>query len=321
MKKNIKNLLLLKSKKEEITETPEIKQWLDKFREEREFDGIKQSTINNDIGRLRVFLNFCYGRLNKSPDKLTNPDFVRFFNYLEKEKKISKNTQQKYFFLLKVFYKLMRLPNFREFADESYERKRFSKYEIKHYDAIDGKLLNIILEKIMETESNTSIRNSLIIRLLWDTGCRISEILNLKYKDCDFEEGTFKIRNTKGREERTVVCSSDTLEALRLYIQHQVKNSPEDYVFKTIKGNKISRNTMSHMFSSVVKELKKEGKLPHNKRIVIHSLRHGRAVDLLNKGVSLDEVKELLGHKSLDTTLFYSHSKERIDLKKIRKLL
>ena len=215
----------------------------------------------------------------------------------------------------------MRLPNFREFADESYERKRFSKYEIKHYDAIDDKLLNIILDKILETESNTSIRNSLIIRLLWDTGCRISEILNLKYKDCDFEEGTFKIRNTKGREERTVVCSSDTLEALRLYVKHQVKNSPEDYVFKTIKGNKISRNTMSHMFSSVVKELKKEGKLPYNRRIVIHSLRHGRAVDLLNKGVSLDEVKELLGHKSIDTTLFYSHSKERIDLKKIRKLL
>ena len=60
MRRNIKNLLLVKPKKETVEETPEVKKWLDRFKEEREFDGIKESTINNDITRLKVFLNFLY---------------------------------------------------------------------------------------------------------------------------------------------------------------------------------------------------------------------------------------------------------------------
>jgi integrase/recombinase XerD len=73
----------------------------------------------------------------------------------------------------------------------------------------------------------------------------------------------------------------------------------------------------------VVKELKKEGKIPASKRITLHSLRHGRCVDLLEKRISIDVVKEYLGHKTLDTTLFYSHSKERTNkhLRTIKKIL
>nr|WP_157198857.1 site-specific integrase [Methanothermococcus okinawensis] len=322
--KSIENLILVKpQRKENVRDDPRIKQWVERFREEREFDGIKPSTIRNDILRITIFLDFVYNRLNKEPDKLVNSDFVRFFNYLERERKLSRNTQDKYFQLLKVFYRLARLQNFRKFAEESSERKRFRRYEVKHYDAVDGGILNEILQKILSSNSRTNIRNSLIIRMLWDTGCRVSELLNIRYKDCDFEEGTFRIRNTKGKEERIVVCSNDTLEALRYYIQYNIDKSPDAPIFQTVDGKQINRNTITHVFSNVIKELKKEGKIPQNKRIVLHSLRHGRAVDLLNKGVPLDVVKEVLGHKSIDTTLFYSHSNDRANsmLKDIKKLL
>ena len=321
---NLKNLLLVKKSKEDIEETDEMKPWLQRFKEEREFDGIKKETIRGDLARLRVFLDFCFNRLGKSPDKLETHDFIKFFNYLEKERKLSKNTQKRYYDLLKVFYRVLRMyPVIKDFVEESKERKRFSRIEVRHYDPVDDEILNLILERILESNSRVNIRNALIIRMLWDTGCRISEILNLKYKDCDFENGIFRITDTKTHEERKVVCSEATLEALRWYVQFNPKQSPEDYLFQSQKGDKLNRNTILKVFNRVVKELKKEGKIPEGKRITLHSLRHGRCVDLLEKGIPIDVVKEYLGHKTLDTTLFYFHSKERVEklLKTIKKIL
>jgi integrase/recombinase XerD len=323
MKENqVRNLLLLKPQREEIKETEHIRKWLDKFKEEREFDGRKESTIKNDLTRLKVFLDFCLDRLNKEPDKLNNADFVKFFNYLDRERRLSRNTQKRYFHLLKVFYRLMRLRNFRDFENESLDRKRFSKIEIKHYDAVDSELLNNILQKIVESNSRTKVRDALIIRLLWDTACRVSEILNIKYKDVDFTEGVFRITNTKSHEERKVVCSAETLELLNYYCKFNIRQGDDDYIFQNSMGKKVRKDWISEVFRRAVRELKKEGKIPSNKRIVVHSIRHGRAVDLIEKGMPLDAVKEYLGHKSFGVTFIYTHPKERIEknLKYISKL-
>jgi integrase/recombinase XerD len=320
---DLKNKLLLKPRKEVSKEPPELKKWLNKFKEEREFDGIKTSTIGNDITRLKVFLNFVLERLEKSPNELTNADFVKFFNFLERERKLSRNTQNRYYQLLKVFYRLMRLENIKYFKEESQERKLFSGFEIKHYDAVSSELLNDIINIVVESKSRTKIRDATIIRFLWDSGCRISEALNLTYGDSDLEEGTFVLRNTKGNAERTVVCSRDTLDVINYYVQYNVKKGSKDKLFQNSDGEPIGRGWIGEIFRKAVDRLKKEGRIPANKKVVVHSLRHGRAVDLLEKGQPIDIVKEYLGHKSLDTTLFYSHSKERKEkmIKNIQKIL
>ena len=208
----------------------------------------------------------------------------------------------------------MRLDNYREFERECKERRRYTKFEVKHYDAVNSKTLNKILKKILQRRGRTNMRDALIIRMLWDTGCRISEIINLTYEDCDFEEGRFRIKNTKSSEERCVVCSNDTLMALREYVKYNIKTDDNDTIFQNDKGGKVRRGWVSEMFRRAINELKKEGEIPKNKRIVVHSLRHGRAVELLNNGVPIEIVKEYLGHSSLETTLFYAHSKERTDI-------
>jgi len=319
----LKNKLLFKPTRETPEETEKMNKWLKKFREEREFDGIMPNTMTTDIVRLKIFLDFIEQRLEKEPDVLKNSDFIQFFNYLNNERKLSKSTQNRYFNLLKVFYRTMRLPNFRDFTDESIERKRFTKSEIKHYDAISEDELNEVIQCIIEGKSKTQIRDALAIRLLWDTGCRISEVINLKYEDCDFNEGIFKLKNTKGKVERTVTCSKETLEVLNQYKKYNPNSKPEDHLFQTIEGKKIRKNWISKVFRDQVKKLKEDGVIPRNRRLVVHSLRHGRAVDFLNKGVPIDIVKEYLGHASLETTLFYSHSRERKDkmLKDLKKLL
>ncbi|MBA2864928.1 tyrosine-type recombinase/integrase [Methanococcus maripaludis] len=320
---NLKNMILFTPGKEKVEETPKSKKWVDKFIEEREFDGIKKSTIQGDVNRLKVFLNFVEHRLKKEPEEMNNADFIKFFNYLEKERKLSKNTQNRYYNHLKVFYKLMRLKNFNDFKDESEDRKRFSGFEIKHYDSLSTEILNMIFQEILETRSTTKIRDVMIIRFLWDTGARISEALKLKYKDSDFDKGEFRLRDTKGKEERIVTCSDKTLELVNYCLKGNIRKEPEDNIFQTYRGEPLQRNRISDVFRNAVKELKSQGKIPENKRVVIHSLRHGRAVDLLDKGMPIDIVKEYLGHKSLETTLYYSHSKERQEnmLKKIKKIL
>ncbi|MBA2862903.1 tyrosine-type recombinase/integrase [Methanococcus maripaludis] len=320
---NLKNMILFTPKKEEIKETSKSKKWVDKFIAEREFDGIKKTTIQGDVNRLKVFLNFIFNRLEKNPEEMTNAEFIKFFNYLEKERKLSRNTQNKYYNNLKVFYKLMRLENFKDFKDESEERKRFTSFEIKHYDSLSTEILNMILTEILETRSTTKIRDAMIIRFLWDTGARISEALKLEYGDSDLEKGEFRLRNTKGKEERIVTCSNDTLTLVNYCLKANLRKEPKDKIFQTYKGEPLQRNRVSDVFRNAVKELKSQGRIPENKRVVIHSLRHGRAVDLLDKGMPIDIVKEYLGHKSLETTLYYSHSKERQEnmLKQIKKIL
>jgi integrase/recombinase XerD len=316
-------MILFTPKKEEIKETSKSKKWVDKFIGEREFDGIKKTTIQGDVNRLKVFLNFIFNRLEKNPEEMTNAEFIKFFNYLEKERKLSRNTQNKYYNNLKVFYKLMRLENFKDFKDESEERKRFTSFEIKHYDSLSTEILNMILTEILETRSTTKIRDAMIIRFLWDTGARISEALKLEYGDSDLEKGEFRLRNTKGKEERIVTCSNDTLALVNYCLKANLRKEPKDKIFQTYKGEPLQRNRVSDVFRNAVKELKSQGRIPENKRVVIHSLRHGRAVDLLDKGMPIDIVKEYLGHKSLETTLYYSHSKERQEnmLKQIKKIL
>ena len=289
-----------------------IDEILNNFKLEREFDGIKPNTIRNDLLRLRIFLEYTFNELKKTPETMEYYDFMEFFIYLEKERGLKRNTLNRYFNLLRVFYDINRLNNFNEFIETTKRRKRFKRFQIIHYDYLDEKTYKAILEKIKSSNSNTTIRNTLIIKMLWDTGCRISELLNIRYKDCNFKEGIFRITNTKNYEERIVACSEKTLDELKFFIEYNVNQSPDATIFQTPKG-KLSKNTIQHVFINAVKELKAEGIIPQNKRIVLHSLRHSRAVNLLDKGVSIDIVKEYLGHKNIKTTLIYSHPKERIE--------
>ena len=313
-------LLLIKPKKEEIEETDEMTYWLEKFKEEREFDGIKPATIKNDITRLRVFLDFCYNHLNKEPDKLKTHEFVKFFNYLEKERKLSKNTQKRYYDLLKVFYKIMRIKKvIADFVEESRERKRFARIEVRKRDPADADIINMVLQKIINSRSRVKMRDALIIRFCYDTGCRISEAINLKMKDCNLKDGYFKFTSTKSHEERISACSEDTLEFLKQYVQFNIKKGENSYLFQNKDGDKVDRNWISEVFRKAVRELKNEGKIPKNMRIVLHSTRNGRIMDLLEK-LPIDVVSKIVGHSDVKVTMRYIDDKKRnVDFLKLLK--
>jgi integrase/recombinase XerD len=318
----IEDLIRITVKKEKKEILKEDK-WINRYMEVRRFHKIKESTLKSDAPRLKVFIDYCYNTLKKAPDELTKTDFVKFFNFLSNERKISVNTQDKYFKNLKVAYRIWELPNIEEFAEECKEWKMFSRYESKPFDEIDGKQVGKIIDQILKSKSRTKIRDALIIRLLWDTGARVGEILKLTYKDSNLKDGIFVLRDTKGRETREAVCSMDTLEAIKMWIQYNITQEDDDPLFQNNNGESVTYSWISEVFRKQVELQKEKGIIPKNKRISLHSLRHGRTTQLLDNGIGLEIVGSYMGHKSIKTTMRYAHANARKNkqLKEIQRLI
>jgi integrase/recombinase XerD len=312
MEPSIETLFVKKAKKEKPKE--EGNKWLKQFKEERLYDKVSQKTLDTDLSRLDIFLTFCKERLRKEPNKLTTKDFISFFNYLDTERGISLNTQDKYFKLLKVFYRYFKLNNIGEFIKESMERGRFRRIDKKHYDAITADEFDKVLKKIIQSRRKCKERDILLYRFLWDTGARAGEVLDIKFKDVDLEEGIFKLRKTKTKEERTVVCAKNTLAFLKHHVMFNISQSPDAYLFQNDRGKKVRRDHLSKLFKWAVDELKKEGKIAKNRDLVLHSVRHGFITRMLDSGVPLEVISAYVGHSTINTTMIYAHAKERVGI-------
>lgn len=152
-----------------------------------------------------------------------------------------------------------------------------------------------------------SLRNFLILLFLYGSGLRVSEVVNLKVEDIDYDEGTIRITG-KGKKERYSYFPKPFLEILKKYVNEfrPEFNPTFENLFLNLKGYPLSCRYV-HLLTSKITE-KTLGK-----KINPHALRHSFATHLLERGVDIRYVQELLGHKSLFTTQIYTHiSKKRL---------
>lgn len=171
-----------------------------------------------------------------------------------------------------------------------------------------------VLDQYYNHEDFESIRNYLIILLLYTTGIRRSELINLKEIDIDFENNTLKVLGKRNKE-RYVPLLNSVKEVLINYLELKSKRYPSysnEYVFITKKGVKVYETlvyrVVNSYFSKASSKLKKSP----------HILRHSFATHLLNQGADLNSVKDLLGHSSLASTQVYTHN-SIAELKKVYK--
>lgn len=161
-----------------------------------------------------------------------------------------------------------------------------------------AKLFNIRLTKPVD------YRNKAILEVMYATGARISEVINLEVNQIDFEECIIRVVG-KGKKERIIPLDDVAIEALDNYINNYrpflIKNETCNYVFLNKNGEKISRQ----MIFKILKNL--ANKVGITKEISPHTLRHSFASNLLNNGADLRVIQELLGHENLETTEIYSH--------------
>ena len=232
-----------------------------------------------------------------------NEDDIRNFLYSTKEKSKSK---AHYLTVLKSFYNCMLdlerinynpCDNIRMPKIEKRLPKFLTEEEV-------NKLLNIKLMKPID------YRNKAMLELLYATGVRISELLDLKLSNIYLDDAYIKVMG-KGSKERIVPIGNITIKYLNLYINDYrkfiLKTKQSDYLFINYSGSRMSRQG----FFKILKQICDENNI--KKEISPHILRHSFAIHLLNNGADLRIIQELLGHENISTTEIYSHvSKDKI---------
>jgi len=231
--KSINKLLHISSNDSGLSILPIIKDYLIEYSIKRESEGVSKVSIDSDIYKLHVFLNYTIDFKNNSLDCLKYSDIKEFFDYLEKDRKVSFITINRYVSVLKSFFKIVNLDNFNSCVSEFYKHPTTSD---NNFDPLFEDELNLIIDEILKSRSATKIRDATILRFLWDSGCSISEVLRIKYIDCDIQNKQFKIYSSKGAFIRTVVCSENTLESLNFSIKYNINKEPDDVIFQNFKG-------------------------------------------------------------------------------------
>ncbi|MDP3789211.1 MAG: tyrosine recombinase, partial [Candidatus Omnitrophota bacterium] len=156
------------------------------------------------------------------------------------------------------------------------------------------------------------IRDKACLELMYATGMRVSEVVNLNLSDANFDLGIVKCLG-KGSKERIVPLGKAAILAVRRYLEKirpgLVKSGSEKGLFLTRLGHKMTRQ----MFWKIIKSYAKKARI--DKNITPHTLRHSFATHLLERGADLRSVQEMLGHANISTTQIYTHiNKERLKM-------
>lgn len=256
-----------------------VKNYSNKTIESYKKDLLNFKTVINkkqiDYQDIRDYLAFLYKQNYKKTTISRHLSSLRsYFHYQEKKYDI-KNPMT----FLKNPKKNQTLPNFLT------------------YEEID-KLINE-----PDTKTNIGIRDACILECLYSTGCRVSELINIRLKDISVSNNSIRLFG-KGSKERDVFYGSYLEKKLNAYLKvrkEMLKGKSHDYLFLNTKGNKIGDRDIRAM---IEKMAKKSGIL---KQVSPHVLRHTFATHMLDSGADLKTVQELLGHSNLATTQIYTH--------------
>lgn len=173
------------------------------------------------------------------------------------------------------------------------------------------KKVPIVLSKIDLIKLFDSILNrqhKLILKIYYSSGLRLSEAINLRKKDIDFKENVLWVRGGKGGKDRLSIISKSLCVELLEFVKFK---SDDDFIFVNKKGEPLS----SRSVQLIIEKAKKKAGI--SKDVHVHTLRHSFATHLLEAGVDIRKIQELLGHSDLSTTQIYTKVSSE-ELKKIK---
>ena len=176
---------------------------------------------------------------------------------------------------------------------------------------IDKKLPTVIshdeMDEILDVDLTNAFkyRDKAMLELMYGSGLRVSELVNLTVYNIDFTNNYILIEG-KGNKERIVPMSIYSIKALQEYLDERPKllkkgNLNEEKLFLNNHGKGITRHGFNYILQGILKDKNIDDK------ITPHSLRHTFATDLLNNGADLRSIQELLGHSDITTTRIYTH--------------
>ena len=236
-------------------------------------------------------------------------DFIKSYLMHLYDKKYSRNSIARKLSSLRSFYKYL-------FNNDLITTNPFKYVKTPKKEKRLPKYLGVEeLETIFNTpDINTPLgqRDKLILEVLYASGIRVSELVNIKIEDINFSNKEIRVQG-KGNKQRIVPFGDYCLEMINLFLNDGRKNllqkhqTLSDYLIINEKGKKITTRGVQKLIDNIVK------KASLKKSVSPHMLRHSFATHLLNEGCDILTVKEILGHESLESTQIYTHvSNERL---------
>ena len=282
-------------------------------------------TSNREDSNLRSFLNYLLvdKGLSNNTAKAYEADISSFFQWLDNEDLKYKNLQEDHInqYISFLFQRKMRSSSVNRKISSI---KSFYIFLVKRNfvknsplnDLVTPKQEKYLPESMSEAEVDKLLnspdvsnkienRDKAMIEMLYATGMRISELVNLKMTDIDMKRCVVKVFG-KGSKERLVPFGETALDSLRSYLNEREQSSSKE-IFLSNRGKKITRVAFwQRVKVYLIRENLKNSISPH-------TLRHAFATHLLNRGADLRSVQLLLGHSDLSTTQIYTHiAKQRL---------
>lgn len=278
----------------------------DAIEEFKDYLIIDKKFSNNTIESYINQINKFYLYIKKENlNNINKEDIKKYITYLKKNN-ISNKTIAHSISCFKSFYKFLIINktvnnNIMESVESPKQTKSLPK--VLSIEEVN-KLLDI------KPENDFDYRNKAMLELMYATGLRVSELVNLKLSDIDLNMAIVKVMG-KGSKERIIPIGDYAIASLKEYIlnhrNNMIKRNINDYVFINNHGKCLTRQ-------GFFKIIKQEAKIKNIKTdFSPHTLRHSFATHLLSYGADLKVIQELLGHSSISTTQIYTHiSKEKL---------
>lgn len=263
---------------------------------------LSQNSIDAYVRDVEKLLQFLELKKSKTtPLKMTTKELQKFIQYIN-ELQMSAYSQARILSGIKAFYKYL---EYEELVDRNpaalLEGPKIGR---KLPDTLDYHDIVKLLDAI-DLSSPEGARNRAILEILYSSGLRVSELVDLRLSNIYFEIGFLRVIG-KGNKERLVPIGTDAMKFLKIYLQEirvhiPIQKNFENYAFLNKRGRKLSRV----MIFLVIKGLAE--KIGLKKNISPHTFRHSFATHLIEGGADLRAVQEMLGHASITTTEIYTH--------------
>jgi integrase/recombinase XerD len=253
--------------------------YLEKLEQKR----YSRQTIRTYTSYFHDFLDYFSGR---DPEGITVEDINQYILGLIRDRGISRSQQNQRINAIKFYYEKVTGRD-----REIYHIER-PKKERKLPTVLSREEVRLLLD------NTDNLKHKCILMTIYSGGLRRSELIALKVQDIDSRRKLIKIRGAKGKKDRYTILSSTLVELLREYYKEY---RPREWLFEGQDGGQYSAASIEKVFHAAI------ARAGIRKTVTPHSLRHSFATHLLEQGVNLRYIQDILGHESPKTTQIYTH--------------
>lgn len=258
-------------------------QYLKMMEEGLRLRGYSQKTIKSYMSHARLFLEYC----GKNAEQLLKEDINCYLLYLLEQKGNAHSFVSQAVSSIKFLFEKVLMED-----DLTLDIVR-PKKEKKLPEVLSQNEVRHILDNVK------NLKHKAILFLIYSSGLRVGEVVRLRLKDIDSDRMLIHVVQGKGRKDRYTVLSEVALKVLREYVREY---KPAEWLFQGEQaGRHITERTVQRAFENAKENAGIQ------KKVSVHSLRHSFATHLLEGGIDLRYIQELLGHQSSKTTEIYTH--------------